>query len=327
MAENSSIEWTDATFCPWWGCVKVSEACRNCYAATFAGRFGVEWGPVARRRFQSGRYWEQPLKWDRAAAKAGERRRVFCASMADVFELLPDRHPDAEQMGRERLRLWKLIEATPNLDWLLLTKRPENVLGMTPAGWNYTQGFPPNVWIGTTVEGQNEADKRIPHLLEVPAAVRFLSCEPLLGPLDLTRYLERYYQRDNSGRIVNWVITGGESGPGARPSHPDWFRSLRDQCRAAGVPFHFKQHGDWAPLDMLWPRTFDEETGLFAQRGCPPYSQWGTLDRTGKWWDQTTPWASDVETGFEFAMARVGKKVAGRVLDGRTWDEFPQVAQ
>jgi protein gp37 len=315
---QTTIEWTatrDAdgivtpgyTFNPWWGCVKVSEACRNCYAATFAKRFGVEWGPQARRRFFGDAKWREPLKWDRKAAAEGVRRRVFCASMADVFEVLPDRHPDAEQMGAERLRLWRLIEATPHLDWLLLTKRPENVLGLTPAGWDCVRGFPENVWVGTTAETQECADERIPRLLEVPARVRFLSMEPLLGPVDLSRWLDLLRlntwvkQARWMGTGIHWVIGGGESGPGARPTHLEWARGLRDQCEAAGVPFFWKQWGCWCP-----GYTTDWEYWTQLQNG----KQWATGAKDHTWPDGAR-------------AVNLGKKQSGRLLDGREWDEMP----
>lgn len=224
MSQNSKIEWTDHTFNPWWGCAKVSPACKNCYAERLADRFGKgEWTPDGARAAASEATWATPQKWNRDAAKTGVRARVFCASMADVFE-------DRADLDPLRERLWALITATPHLDWLLLTKRPDVM-----ACWAETHPWPVNAWAGATVEDQRRADERIPALLRVPARVRFLSCEPLLGGLDL----------DPSG--IHWVIAGGESGPGARPSHPDWFRSLRDQCTAADVPFHFKQWGEFAP--------------------------------------------------------------------------------
>lgn len=245
MGENSKIEWTHATFNPWWGCVKVSPGCEHCYAETFAKRTGHSiWGPAAttQRRTFGDKHWQEPLKWNEDAVKAGERRRVFCASMADVFEA----HP---QLHTERALLWVLIEQTPALDWLLLTKRPENIADMVPSWWT-TDGYPNNVWIGASVENQAAADKRIPVLATIPAEVRFLSCEPLLGPVDLTPWMgEREWTqvapgvRTRQGPLVDWVIVGGESGPGARPMHPDWARSLRDQCHAAGVAYHFKQWG------------------------------------------------------------------------------------
>lgn len=310
MAENSAISWTHHTFNPWWGCVRVSEACRNCYAETFDHRLGGDhWGPNARRRFFGEKHWNEPLRWNERAAAAGERQRVFCASMADVFEKLPNDHPDALEMERARQSLFRLIDLTPALDWLLLTKRPENIAPwLWPAGIG-AESLPANVWIGTTVEDQEQAGKRLPQILEVPAAVRFVSAEPLLGPLDLRRYLGCWYrlpcerhsrfelecldcaasepQRANS---IHWVIAGGESGHGARPTNPDWFRSLRDQCQETGIAFHFKQWGDLRP----------------TARGMDPRSMFAAVH------------------GIEFE--RVGAKAAGRLLDGRTWDEFPAEA-
>jgi len=261
MAENSKIEWTHHTFNPWIGCMKVSPGCDHCYAETWDARGlqgkATRWGAHAARTRTSAANWRKPLAWNKAAAAAGERHRVFCASLADVF----DNHASIDPQWRRDL--WALIAATPNLDWLLLTKRPSNIDYMLPHGWS---GGWPNVWLGTTVENQTEADRRIPHLLGVPAAVRFLSCEPLLGPVDLThmdinghiasRHLGRiggYWinaltgKNDDMGRPcpdvpkLDWVICGGESGPGARPMHPDWARSLRDQCQAAGTAFFMKQ--------------------------------------------------------------------------------------
>jgi protein gp37 len=222
MAENSKIEWTTHTFNPWTGCTKVSAACDGCYAEAWAKRSGhVEWGPHGERRRT--KTWGNPVKWNRGAEGASDRPRVFCASLADVFDnhktILPEWRGD----------LWALIEATPNLDWLLLTKRPQNIARFIPAGWR-DHGCPENVWLGTTVESQEEYDRRVQHLKAVKARVRFLSMEPLLGDVDMG---------DMSG--LNWIITGGESGANYRPVNPDWFRTLRDQCARAGVPFLFKQ--------------------------------------------------------------------------------------
>src|SRR5690242_21545143 len=189
MAKNSKIEWTHHTFNPWWGCTKLSPACKHCYAETWAKRVGQEvWGPRATRRYFSDEHWKSPLKWNVEAAKSGHRLRVFCASMADVFE-------DRRELIPWRERLWPLIEKTEHLDWLLLTKRPDMVGHSTPWGSNW----PNNVWLGTTAENQFWAKKRIPALAANPAKVRFLSCEPLLGALDLEDWL---------GRDVNWVIAG-----------------------------------------------------------------------------------------------------------------------
>ncbi|WP_010137557.1 DUF5131 family protein [Oceanicola sp. S124] len=223
MAENSGIEWTTHTFNPWTGCTAVSPACDHCYAEGWAKRSGhVQWGPHgARRRTKT---WGNPVRWNKAAEGAAERPRVFCASLADVF----DNHRSIEDAWR--LDLWHLIDQTPNIDWLLLTKRPQNIVKFAPERW-FIGGIPRNVWLGTTVENQEEADRRIPHLIQCPARVRFLSCEPLLGPVSIRRYTSK----------LEWVITGGESGPNFRHADPDWFRSLRDQCADAGVPFLFKQ--------------------------------------------------------------------------------------
>ena len=223
MAENSGIEWTHHTFNPWIGCQKVSPACDHCYAEAWDARFkGERWGPHAVRT--STKTWGNPIKWNREVSAKGERARVFCASLADVFDNHRSIHPEW------RRELWKLIEETPNLDWLLLTKRPQNVPGMVPYRW-ITDGYPENVWLGTTVENQTEANRRVPRLAEIPARVRFLSCEPLLGPVAIRAWLPK----------LHWVITGGESGTKFRAANPEWFRSLRDQCREYGVPFLFKQ--------------------------------------------------------------------------------------
>lgn len=247
MVANSAISWTTHTFNGWWGCFKVSEGCRNCYAETFAKRTGRSiWGPPAttERRFFADKHWQEPLKWNAAAEKAGERARVFSASMSDVFE-------DHPEVGPHRERLFSLILQTPWLDWLLLTKRPENIMRMVPESWR--AGFPPNVWMGTSTEHQAAADERIPHLLQVPAPVRFLSCEPLLGPVVLEqvydgRYMHwltgEYQDGDRKKRIIDglsWVIVGGESGPKHRQMDVAWLASLVNQCQAAGVAVWVKQ--------------------------------------------------------------------------------------
>lgn len=260
MSTKTGILWTDSTFNPWWGCVKVSDGCTNCYAETFSKRVGQKiWGPAATtpRRLFGSKHWQEPLKWNTTAEAEGRRHRVFCASMADVFE----QHPMLES---ERLKLWSLIEQTPSLDWQLLTKRPENVLAMVPPPW--LDNWPDNVWIGTSVEHQLAADVRIPRLLEIPAPVRFLSAEPLLGPLQLIAWLvpglpPSDYRSAPVDRGLEWVITGGESGPHHRPVNLDWVRSIRDQCLAVGVPHFFKQVGGRthaAGGRLLDGRTWDE---------------------------------------------------------------------
>lgn len=269
MAENSKIEWTTHTFNPWWGCVKVSPACKYCYAQLAAKRYGHHvWGKNAGRRILSDKSWANPIRWNAAAAATGERARVFCASMADVFE-------DRRDLDEHRQRLWKLIEATPHLDWLLLTKRPALIAALTPWG----EEWPANVWIGTTVESQKIAQERLPHLAAIPAAVRFISAEPLLGPLDIMPWADS----------LDWVITGGESGGKSRPSSPSWFVDLRDQCESTGIAFHFKQWGNWVP---------EQETVTTARR--------------------SKAIAADGAT-----MLRMSKKLAGRELEGATWNELP----
>lgn len=358
--KNSSIEWCDHTFNPWIGCEPVSEGCRNCYAAALNNRFkngtaelrggrAVFNGTVRRT---SASYWKQPLAWNRqhvcdscgefsnimaiagnlgkcpkCHADAMRQPRVFCASMADwLHEAVPD-----EWLAD----LLDLIRQTPNLDWLLLTKRPENferrlvaamesVVGnLDLESWIYAwigqrknpvlverePKAPRNVWIGTTVEDQAAADARIPALLKIPAAVRFLSCEPLLGAVDISTSLPDSVRMDgrrnsdwSGDRFVDWVIAGGESGAKARPMHPDWARGLRDQCVAAGVPFFFKQWGEFVQCRRT-ETTVSVDLCKEHHRRCPRNPEIVTLD--------------DVE------MMRVGKKAAGRLLDGREWNEFP----
>jgi protein gp37 len=360
MSENSKIEWCDHTFNPWIGCTKVSPGCVNCYAETqdnfrFSKTLGgatkdapiSHWGKGAPRHRTSEANWKEPLKWNKQAAQFIEcrcgyrgsldiqegpilgplegcrscdaldrftkpaRPRVFCASLADWLD---------DEVPIEWLAdLLDLIRRTPNLDWLLLTKRPENwdkrihealivaeggdpcdvdffvnrdgsapetELGEMLNDW-IGERPPANVWIGTTVEDQTRAEQRLPDLLDIPAEVRFLSCEPMCGPVNLSLRNDRVEMPAG----IHWVICGGESGEDARPMHPDWARSLRDQCQAAGVPFLFKQWGEWHP-------TID-----------PGRNQFVGYDN-------------------EFSdspMQRIGKKAAGRTLDGLEWNEFPKV--
>lgn len=259
MGEHTEIAWTDATFNPWWGCQRVSPGCEHCYAEAFAKRTGhAVWGPTAGRRFFGDSHWAEPLKWNAAAEKAGARSRVFCASMADVFEKIRD----VDLGGRlwdERTRLFSLIQSTPWLDWQLLTKRPQNVMDLVPDTW-HRRGFPSNVWIGTTVEDQLRADERIPMLMKIPARTRFLSCEPLLGHVVLRA--PGCIPLDGRGCGIDWVIIGGESGGGARMFDLDWARSLIRQCTVIRVPVFVKQMGarpmamppptrGWIPVKLL----------------------------------------------------------------------------
>jgi protein gp37 len=265
MAKNSKIEWTTHTFNGWRGCTKVSPGCKNCYAEKLVTtRLKGEWGPGAPRQLASDAMWREPLKWDREAAAQIEmlrpgmsrvdfplsRPRVFCSSLADVL--------DHEVPTAWRVRLFALIEATPHLDWLLLTKRPESwsarlheAASASPFAFRWLNGeVPANLWFGTSVEDQQRADERIPELLSIPARVRFLSCEPLLGPVQIFTAFGHLIDRFRCLGVpevkqIHWVICGGESGPNARPMQPNWAWSLRDQCEDAGVPFLFKQWGEW----------------------------------------------------------------------------------
>jgi len=301
MATLTKIQWTDSTFNPWRGCTKVSAGCAHCYAEAGSKRNPKvlgEWGPSGTRVLASEARWDEPWGWNNKSGQEGTTHRVFCASLADVFEdhagqMVNHRgerlwwHPtDADQkpytpadkaghlpgnphgefrpytLAEARARLWRKIAATPYLTWQLLTKRPENVARMVPDGW--LLGWPKNVWLGTSVENQEAADERIPHLLNVPAAVRFLSCEPLLGPVDLEA-TALHDGCDHMGadcvarRRLHWVIIGGESGPHARPCDVAWVRSLVRQCKAAGVACFVKQLGadvvdlNHADVDSGWP--------------------------------------------------------------------------
>lgn len=250
MGTQTAIGWTDHTFNPWMGCTKVSPACDHCYAEAIGKRTGrVQWGDDAERVPTSDSYWRNPLKWNVAAEGEGRRHRVFCASMADVFEVGKD------GLSPLRSRLFDLIERTPWLDWQLLTKRPENARVLTSCWGNLWSVH--NAWLGTTVENQEYADLRIPYLVDTGARVRFLSCEPLLGPIDLSPWL----RSPDITPWIDWVIVGGESGPGHRPLNLDHARQIRDQCVESGVPFFFKQVGGRTPTaggHLLDGRTWNE---------------------------------------------------------------------
>lgn len=294
MSDRAAIEWTDATWNPVTGCTKVSPGCDNCYAETLAERF----------RGTAGHYFEQgfdvqlrpdkldqPLRWRKP-------RRVFVNSMSDLFHKdIPDEYV---------ARVFAVMASAPRHTFQVLTKRPARMrsllnasafqqkvqrlipgVGNDPYIGKHFHTWPlPNVWIGVSTETQEWADIRIPQLLDTPAAVRFISAEPLIGPVDIFR--SALIDREPG---LDWVIVGGESGRNARPMHPAWVRTLRDECVSAGIPFHFKQWGEWTP-----------------ERGHR-FSDFHQFD--------------DNPSSF---MMRVGKKVAGRVLDGRTWDQQPAVA-
>lgn len=362
MAENSAIEWTDNTFNPWIGCSKVHSGCTHCYAEDQFDRrrHHARWGVNGTRVLTTPEYWRKPLRWNAEAAKAGQRIKVFCGSLCDVFEdwngpLLNSRgnraaierisgkdclyylHLDATlpsetrwaTMQDIRRMLFELIDDTPHLDWQLLTKRPENIarfwMHNAPCslcnGWDancsgdgHLLGYRANVWLGTSISDQASADAQIPELLKCRdlSPVLFLSCEPLLGPIELTLigssdptcypFYDCLRGKEAPGPIVmhgyiDWVIAGGESGPNARECHPAWIRGLRDNCHAVGLPFFFKQWGEWAATE-LDPRTMPLPTELESFR------------------DQ-------IETSVTFE--KVGKTAAGNTLDGLQHLAFPEV--
>lgn len=261
--QNTKIQWANHTFNPWWGCQKVSSGCANCYAETLANRFdvGLWGGPDTRRKVASEHAWKEPRKWNRHAQKRGARERVFCLSMGDLFE-------DREDLVAPRLRLFNLIECTPHLDWLLLTKRPENMARMAPAEWE-SGGWPINAWAGVSVENQAMARERINHLSTIPAPVLFLSIEPLLDGVNLEPWIYHdqcgCVQEDVSRAttqfchlcngtgavtVIDWVIVGGESGAGAREMAPEWLGFIERQCEVSGIPVFIKQLGTHLAIKM-----------------------------------------------------------------------------
>lgn len=219
MGLNSAIEWCDSSFSPWTGCQKVSPGCDHCYAEAWAERYKFcGWGPHADRRFSGGKTWTAIRRW--SPLVDGHRRRIFSAELADIFD--NKAHPIW------RSQFFDLVRETPQFDWLILTKRPENMARMLPSDWG--SGYP-NVWLGVTAEDQPHYDRRWPILAATPAPVRFISYEPALGPLSIARHEAK----------PDWLIAGCESGRGARPSDEDWFRAIRDECLETGTAFFLKQ--------------------------------------------------------------------------------------
>lgn len=338
MAENTKIEWAHHTFNPWIGCTKVGPGCDNCYAeADFdKRRHVVHWGTNQPRKRTAPSTWAQSLRWNAMAEKQGTRYRVFCASLADVF--------DNEVPVEWRMDLFELIAVTPHLDWLLLTKRIGNVMPMCSGDSLMFDLICERVWLGATITSQAEADRDIPKLLAVPASKRFLSIEPLLGPVDISALttgcpndkedccggpcqIDALYGSiscpacegpETIYQGLDWVIVGGESGPNARPMHPDWARSLRDQCQAAGVPFLFKQWGEWVPRSDCY-HTFEDGTSC-ADRD-PGAVLWPCVRLTAAGHNGRD--LAHASTGDDAYMQRIGKKAAGRLLDGRLWDGVP----
>jgi protein gp37 len=314
VADKTHIEWTEATWNPLVGCTAVSPGCDHCYAArqasgrlshtpayaglAVAGKFTGEVRLLEARL-------SQPLRWHRP-------RRIFVNSMSDLFhDSVPDRYI---------ARVCAVMHQTPRHTYQVLTKRHARMRSLLnaprflelvqecidemhddPDDQLMREAWPPrNVWLGVSVENQQWADIRIPALLDTPAAVRWISAEPLLGPVDLSAWTTwqdgslRFSEPEADIAGLDWVVVGGESGPGARPMQPEWARSLRDQCVQADVPFLFKQWGEWVPPTHMTDATFMD---------------WDCDNGTSAY-DRDQPW-------------RVGKKRAGRLLDGRTWDEYP----
>lgn len=292
MSAKSAIEWTDATWNPVTGCTKVSPGCKHCYAER-------EWPRLQHLPAYTGRAFtdvrchperlQEPLHWRKP-------RKIFVCHNADLFhESVPDEFIDMVwfAMARAQQHMFQILTKRParmlewvsrhGLDAVRYGEREEAEAQEKEMPWPLR-----NVWLGVSVEDQATADERIPLLLQTPAAVRWISAEPLLGPVDIAFHLGIAPSHDDLHGLLNWVVAGGESGPKGRPMYPDWVRSLRDQCQAAGVPFFFKQWGEWAP---------DAPVSKYA-------------DSTIKMDDGTY-------------LRFVGKKRAGRMLDGRTWDEYP----
>ncbi len=300
----SKIEWTDETWSPVTGCTRVSAGCDHCFARRMAKRLAGRFGYPKDEPFAVTLHpskLDAPLRWRKP-------RRVFVVSMGDLF------HPDVPSIFL--CEVFAVMAASPTHTFQILTKRPERMRDWLTRGPDPMWPFP-NVWLGVSVEDQDAAEERIPLLLDTPAAVRFVSCEPLLGPVDLdqwtvrdlseccTEHMPWLRQPDDPGDGppsggLDWVIAGGESGPRARPAHPDWFRGLRDQCQAAGVAFHFKQHGasEFIPAGH-WRADWADRSA----RDAANWHRWPD----GSW------------TNLHFA----DKQTAGRRLDGRTWDEVP----
>jgi protein gp37 len=310
---KTKIEWTEYSWNPVTGCTPASEGCQNCYAKRMANRLAGRCGYPADDPFRVTLHpekLEEPLKWKKP-------RRVFVCSMGDLFhEQVPDEYI---------AKVWEIMNNASHHTFLILTKRPQRMKDfLARLGWyiHDRDGYPmeavldeggkytlKNVWLGVTAENQQRADERIPILLQIPAAVRFVSIEPMLGPVDLSlsdgvdlSMSVGTGLKPGKSYLINsldWVICGGESGSGARPMHPDWVRSLRDRCQAAGTPFFFKSWGEWAEHKERYGG------GLFIKLD-------GSLGCQGDYWEDNA-----------VAVRKVGKKKAGRLLDGRTWDEIP----
>lgn len=342
MAANTLIAWADHTYNHWIGCTQVSRACDACYAkADFQDRRGrVSWGPGQPR--SRTKTEGDLLRWNRAHdaffAVHGRRQRVFINSLADVF--------DNEVPDEWRAQIWALCEQNRNLDKLIPTKRIGNVKRMVPAHWLLPGGWPADVRLGITVEDQAVADRDVIKLLEIDCP-NFISAEPLLGPLDLTgEYLKAKLgaypfkglgseHRTRLIDLIDWVIVGGESGPMARPMHPNWARDLRDQCLEAGTAFFFKQWGGWWPICQHGPdaaallyrsrvraRKGQDQAVLYEIHGRQCKVPTLVIHEDGSAYDVGTPHAFKGGVGAVQTF-KVGKKLSGTLLDGREWLQTP----
>ena len=281
---NTKIEWAEKTWNPITGCSKISLGCNNCYAERMSKRLRGRCGYDAENPFKVTLHpnrLEEPSRWSKPST-------IFVCSMGDLF------HPEVPFDYIDRV--FAVMELCPWHTFLILTKRPQRMADYMGAFDGYIEWPLPNVWLGVTAENQEMADERIPILLQIPAAIRFVSVEPMVGQADIDSYLIVGADRPGSSmrKGIDWVICGGETGPKARPMHPDWARTLRDQCQEAGVPFFFKQHGEYIHESQTPDNMTDYDPEYFYDREWPP--------------------------GF----AKVGKKAAGCLLDGREWNEMPE---
>lgn len=385
MSDNSRIEWTDATWSPTLGCTKVSPGCDNCYAIKTVHRLAGNPNPKIHEAAEGltayrpghGLMWtgnvrtlpgrlDIPLRWRKP-------RRIFVDSQSDLFH---DRVPDEFIAS-----VFAVMAATPQHTYQILTKRHSRMRSLLASetftrevfnaytrkcyGVLYEDWWPlRNVWLGVSVEDQKWADTRIPALLDTPAAVRFLSCEPLLGPVDLSELLTNRKPVTDDGydapdgaivdgmervgdswerreQVLHWLIVGGESGHQARPMHPEWARGLRDQCVTAGIPFLFKQWGEWGPAPWVvrvcdpavgWQGTKEElavaKADAEARGATHVYASWAHEYGHDLYEPVAKPWSierADPLDDHQAPMRRWGKHAAGRELDGRTWDQYPAV--
>jgi protein gp37 len=309
MGAKTKIEWTDASWNPVRGCSRISAGCENCYAERVAHRFSGSGQPyeglTTKGRWSGrlrvvGEHLEDPLRWTKP-------RRVFVNSMSDLFH---------ERLGFEDI--WKIFDVmrrSPRHTFQVLTKRPHVMLDFLTEKSSEDFLCLPNVWLGVSVEDQKTADERIPLLLETPAAVRFLSCEPLLGPVVLGKHGEHYIG-DGRSPDLDWLIVGGESGPGARPMHPVWVWDLRDQCIQAGVPFFFKQWGEWGMAG--------HDAHPFKDHLPGDLVPMTTVCSTNRKDIGEVTYRAILPDLTSFRMRKVGKKAAGSLIDGREWKEFPR---